>query len=252
MLGYRTVQGNGTVVPNPQGRWSGAQAHQTWDARTRCRNAPVGAPDYASGVTHRVLTPRRRTPGTRLLGAGIAVLLLAGCGGGGAAPSFDVAAGCPAEGRAAGAYPDLEARIPKTFEGRGPDRLDSGRHCDPASLGTLADAGFDEVRFAGGTWDLGGYRAAALVVFEAPGLTAGQVADFYGASAVGANRTQVTGTSTPEIAGRPGYRLDTATGDRVQTVVAWPSTDDDVVNVVITNDLPDPKIQAAVDAFGGA
>ena len=58
-------------------------------------------------------------------------------------------------------------------------------------------------------------------------------------------------TSTPEIAGRPGYRLDTATGDRVQTVVAWPSTDDDVVNVVITNDLPDPKIQAAVDAFGG-
>jgi hypothetical protein len=34
-------------------------------------------------------------------------------------------------------------------------------------------------------------------------------------------------------------------------VVTWPSADPDVVNVVITNDLPDPKIDAAVDAFGG-
>ena len=38
---------------------------------------------------------------------------------------------------------------------------------------------------------------------------------------------------------------------RVQTVVTWPSAEDGLVNVVITNDLPDPKIQAAVDAFAG-
>ena len=86
--------------------------------------------------------------------------------------SFDVAAGCPVEGRVAGAYPDLEKRIPTSYEGRAPDTLDSGRHCDPDSLGSLAKAGFDEVRFAGGTWDFGGERAAALVVFQAPGLTA--------------------------------------------------------------------------------
>jgi hypothetical protein len=202
-------------------------------------------------VTHRSLTRRLRLPATRVAQATLAVALVAGCGGGSAQGPFDVAAGCPAEGRAAGAYPDLEARIPKTYEGRGPDSLDSGRHCDSASLGSLAAAGFDEVRFAGGTWDLGGYRAAALVVFEAPGLTAQQVAEFYGTSAQSANRTQVTAGSTPAIAGRSGYRLDTETGDRLQTVVTWPSEDEGVVNVVITNDLPDPKIDAAVEAFGG-
>jgi hypothetical protein len=182
----------------------------------------------------------------------VVALLIAACNAGGASTSFDVAAGCPAEGRVAGAYPELEKRIPTSYEGRGPDTLDSGRHCDRASLGSLADAGFDEVRFAGGTWDLGGYRAAALVVFEAPGLRADQVADFYATSAQGANRTTVTGRSTPEIAGRPGRRIDTVTGDRLQTVVVWPSADADIVNVVITNDLPDPKIQSAVDAFAGA
>jgi len=98
---------------------------------------------------------------------------------------------------------------------------------------------------------IGGERAAALVVFEAPGLTANQIADFYGTSAQGANRTTITGVSTPEISGRSGYRLNTMTGDRVQTVVVWPSATSDVVNVVITNDLPDPKIESAVEAFGG-
>ena len=195
-------------------------------------------------------------PGRRTSARAAGVLLLvaaivASCGGGPAA-SFDVAAGCPVEGRVAGAYPDLEKRIPTSYEGRAPDTLDSGRHCDPDSLGSLAKAGFDEVRFAGGTWDFGGERAAALVVFQAPGLTAEQVADFYGTSAQTANRTTITGVTTPEIVGRSGHRLDTMTGDRVQTVVVWPSATPDVVNVVITNDLPDGKIQSAVDAFAGA
>lgn len=149
------------------------------------------------------------------------------------------------------AYPALEARVPVNFEGRGPDRLDSGRHCTPGSLGSLATAGFDEVRFAGGTWDFGGNRAAALVVFEAPDLTAGRIAEFYATSARAANRTRVTGESTLTIAGRSGHRLDSMTGDRTQTVVSWPSAEPGIVNVVITNDLPDPKIQAAIDAFGG-
>jgi hypothetical protein len=167
------------------------------------------------------------------------------------AVSFDPTGACTGDGRAAGAYPDLEARIPTTYEGRGPDTLDSGRNCSQQNLGALASAGIDEVRFAGGTWDFGGDRAAALVVFQAPDLTADDVAAFYATSALAANRTTVTGESTPTLAGRPGHRLDTMTGDRVQTVVTWPSADPDVVNVVITNELPDPKIDAAVDAFGG-
>ena len=193
---------------------------------------------------------RRRTSVHGLIGLAVLAAVVAACGGG-AAQSFDVAAGCPAEGRAAGAYPDLEKHIPTSYEGRGPDTLDSGRHCDPASLGSLAKAGFDEVRFAGGTWDFGGERAAALVVFQAPGLTADQIAEFYGTSAQDANRTTITGVSTPEIAGRSGHRINTMTGDRIQTVVVWPSRQPDLVNVVITNDLPDPKIQSAIDAFAG-
>ena len=202
-------------------------------------------------MTHRSTVLHFRVSARALIALASLAVFVAACGGG-APTSFDVAAGCPVEGRVAGAYPDLEKRIPTSYQGRAPDTLDSGRHCDADSLGSLAKAGFAEVRFAGGTWDFGGERAAALVVFEAPGLTANQIADFYGTSAQGANRTTITGVSTPEISGRSGYRLNTMTGDRVQTVVVWPSATSDVVNVVITNDLPDPKIQSAIDAFSGA
>lgn len=212
---------------------------------TRARRYPVG-------VIRRPRSGRAALTATLLAAAvGTAVL---GCSAPPAA-SFDPTGSCTtdasSEGRAGGAYPDLEARVPTSYEGRGPDQLDSGRHCSAANLGALADAGINEVRFAGGAWDFGGDRAAALVVFEAPGLTADQVAGFYEASARTANRTEVTGESTPTIAGRPGHRLDAMTGDRTQTVVTWPAADPDVVNVVITNDLPDPKIEAAVAAFGG-
>lgn len=176
---------------------------------------------------------------------------LAGCAAP-AGPSFDPTGPCTVDGSAPGAYPDLEAAVPPTYEGRPPDALDSGRHCTAANLGSLGELGIDEVRFAGGTWGFGAERAAALVVFRATGLTANALADFYGTSAVAASRTQVLGSSTPVLAGRPGFRLDTRTGGRQQTVVVWPAQAVDTVNVVITNDLPDAKIDAAVDAFGGA
>ena len=179
-----------------------------------------------------------------------AVLVLGACGPA-ATDSFDPTGPCTTDGAAPGAYPELEAVVPTSYEGRGPDRLDSGRNCTAENLGALAGVGISEVRFAGGTWDFGGNRAAALVVFEAPGLTAEAMADFYEKSASAANRTQVIGRSMPALAGRAGHRLDTMTGDRQQTVVVWPAAARDRVDVVLTNDLPDPKIQAAVDAFGG-
>jgi hypothetical protein len=37
----------------------------------------------------------------------------------------------------------------------------------------------------------------------------------------------------------------------MQTVVVWPAAEPDTVDVVITNDLPDARIQDALDAFGG-
>ena len=177
-------------------------------------------------------------------------LALAACAG--AAPSFDPTGPCTADGSAPGAYPELEAGIPTTYEGRAPDTLDSGRNCTAENLGSLGDAGITELRFAGGTWDFGGNRAAALVTFQAPGLTRDGIADFYAESARAANRTEVTGESTPTLAGEATRRLDSTTGNRLQTVVTWAGAEPDTVHVVITNDLPDPKIEAAVAAFGGS
>ena len=187
-----------------------------------------------------------RLPTARLL---LVALFVAACAAPPAA-SFDPSGPCAVDGSAPGAYPELEAMVPAIYESAPPETLDSGRHCTAESLGTLREAGIDEVRFAGGTWGFGGIRAAALAVFSAPGLTADEMAGFYVASARVANRTQVTGESEPTLAGRSVHRLDTETGPRQQTVIVWPAAEADVVNVVITNDLPDPKIEAAVAAFG--
>jgi hypothetical protein len=165
------------------------------------------------------------------------------------AVSFDPSGPCVADGSAPGAYPELEARIPGTYRGEPPELLDSGRNCSDEKLGSLAEA-FDEVRFAGGTWTFGGQRAVVLAVFTAPGLDADQVDAFYTTSADAGPRTEILAESEPSIAGRQGHRIDTKTGERLQTVVVWPADDPDVVNVVITNELPEARIQEAIEAFG--
>lgn len=165
-------------------------------------------------------------------------------------PSFDPIGPCTRDGSAPGAYPELEARVPATYRDAPPETLDSGRNCSSPSLGSLADVGFSEIRFAGGTWGFGAERAAVLAVFSAPGLDADELADFYTESARSATRTEVLADSRPTIAGRPGRRLDTKTGERLQTVIVWPASEPDLVNVVITNDLPEARIADAIDAFG--
>jgi hypothetical protein len=179
-----------------------------------------------------------------------ATLVIAACAAS-SAVSFDPDGPCSGDGRAPGAYPDLEALVPTSFYDGAPDVLDSGRNCTTANLGSLAGRGISEVRFAGGTWTFGAERAAVLAVFRADGLDAAAMAAFYAESAKANGRTKILGQSTPSLGGRAGYRLDTETSTRAQTVVAWPGTGDDVVNVVITSDLPDARIQEAIDAFGG-
>jgi hypothetical protein len=164
--------------------------------------------------------------------------------------SFDPTGACSTDGRAAGAYPDLEALVPTRYQGVPPETLDSGRNCTAGNLGSLASQGISEVRFAGGIWTFGAERAAVLAVFRTAGLTADALATFYADSAQTASRTTITGSTAPMIDGRPGHRLDTKTGERVQTVVVWPGAQPGIVNVVITNDLPDARIQDAIDAFG--
>ena len=184
-----------------------------------------------------------------LLAVALSATLVA-CSGG-APPSFDPTGACTTDGRAPGSYPELEALVPKTYRGEPPMTLDSGRNCSATNLGTLASHGISEVRFAGGTWSFGAERALVLAIFTAPGLDADALSDFYAQSATAAARTQITGQTTPEVAGRPGHPLDTETSGRTQTVMVWPGATKDVVNVVISNDLPDARIQDAIDAFGG-
>ncbi len=226
---------------------------------------PVGRPYQVPGCTDPVpfvsvergfggfgAVSRRLGPVSRLLAAQLLLVALVtvACAAPPAA-SFDPSGPCAGDGSAPGAYPELEAMVPAIYEDAPPETLDSGRHCTAESLGSLRRAGIDEVRFAGGTWGFGGIRAAALAVFSAPGLTADAMADFYATSARAANRTLVTAETESTLAGRPVHRIDTETGPRQQTVVVWPGAEADVVNVVITNDLPDPKIEAAIEAFGG-
>ena len=215
------------------------------DAGTRCQDAPPAANARDSGYP--VSVPRSSL--IRFL-ALAAVLFVAGCSAGPAA-SFDPTGPCSTDGRAVGAYPDLEALVPPGFRGAPPDSLDSGRNCTAGNLGALASQGISEVRFAGGTWTFGAERALVLAVFRTNGLTAESLDAFYTQSAHEAARTEIVGRSAPTIGGRPGRRLDTKTGVRLQTVVVWPAVARDSVNVVITNDLPDARIQDAVDAFGG-
>lgn len=174
--------------------------------------------------------------------------VLGGCSGE-AATSFDPTGACTSDGSVPGAYPELEALVPGTYRGEPPALLDSGRNCSVEALGTLAER-FEEVRFAGGTWTFGGERAVVLVVFSAPGLDAQAMAEFYVQPARTAPRTEILAQSNVSIAGRPGQRLDTRRVDRLHTVVVWPSAQPDQVNVVITSDLPEPRVQDAIEAFG--
>jgi len=179
----------------------------------------------------------------------LVAILFAACSSA-TAGSFDPKGPCTGDGREPGAYPELEARIPTTYYGKAPEKLDSGRNCTQTNLGSLSALGIDEVRFAGGTWTFGSERALVMAVFRGDGLDADKLAKFYASGATANSRTTIDGQTTPTVAGRPGHRLDTTTSERTQTVVTWPATQPNMVNVVITNDLPDARIQDAIDAFG--
>ena len=150
------------------------------------------------------------------------VATLAACGG--SPPSFDPSTPCGDGGRAAGAYPDLEARLPTAFEGRAATSVDSGRHCSDAALGSLITHGAAGIRFAGATWDLGNGRGFSSVVFALPSgdLPAAWIAEFYEIGARTAKRTENIATSRPDLAGAgTTWRLDTLNDLSFQTVITW-------------------------------
>jgi hypothetical protein len=179
----------------------------------------------------------------------LAALAVAGCGTGTPYASFDAGSACTSDGRFPGAYPDLEARLPARFDGRGPDTRDSGRNCTAAELGTLTGHGIAEVRYAGAAWELGDGSGVTLAIFAGSGLTAEWLGEWYEAGARAARRTRNISPSRPTVAGRPAYRLDTVNDDSSQTVITWDAPAGDMVYVVVAADVPEARIQEALAAF---
>ena len=181
------------------------------------------------------------------------VLVTAACGSATPVASFDPASACTTDGRMPGAYPDLEALLPKAYEGAAPATVDSGRNCTKGALGTLADAGIDGVRFAGATWPLGGTTALTVAVFEGDGLDPAKLLDFYVQPAADANRTDKLSTSDATVGGQPARRLDVLRSDGSgSTIVAWPGGAPGRVMVLLASDLGDAKVLSALDTFAGS
>jgi hypothetical protein len=177
--------------------------------------------------------------------------MVAACGGTTAAATFDPASPCPAEGQQPGAYPQLEALLPADYEGAAPDSVDSGRSCTAAALGSLADAGIREMRFAGATWQTGGSSGLTVALFEADGLDATIVRDFYRKGAEEARRTEKIATTDVTVGGRPAKRLDVLGSDGTgQTIVAWPGNAAGRVWVLLAADLGDTKVASALETCG--
>ena len=193
--------------------------------------------------------PSNRRPLWALLLAG--ALLLGACGPSAAGATFDPSAPCPAEGRQPGAYPALEALLPGDLDGEAPDSMDSGRSCTADTLGTLAERGVDELRFAGATWKTGGTSGLTLALFEADGLEAGKMLEFYETGARGARRTEKLVTSDTTVAGEGAKRLDVLGSDGTgQTVVAWPAGRPGAVWVLLAADVGDARVAEILETFG--
>ncbi len=197
----------------------------------------------------------RRPPRPTLPAAALAVTLLATVALGGCAasatPPPDPSAPCAGADvqRAGGFYPDLERLVPPTLGGAAPAIRDSGRYCSEKMLGPLVDAGHDEVRFAGSTFEETGQSGISLIVYEAPGLTAEQVGAAFRAGSGAGRRVQLVSDEARDVRGRTGRRIELINGDTRQVVVVWPAKRPDAVDIVIGVDVSDAAIDEAVDAF---
>ncbi len=193
--------------------------------------------------------PSNRRPLWALLLAGS--LLLTACGPTATVATFDPTAPCPAEGQQPGAYPDLEALLPGELDGAPPDSVDSGRNCSVDKLGTLAERGLDEVRFAGATRKTGATSGLTVAVFRGEGLDPELMLEFYEAGALEARRTEKAVTSDTTVGGRPARRLDVLGSDGTgQTVVAWPGDEPGTVWVLLAADLGDTRVAEILEALG--
>jgi len=204
--------------------------------------------------------PRALAPREALVALLVVALAfaLAGC----SAAAFDPTGPCSTDGSAPGAYPDLEAAVPTSYNGAKPTDLDSGRACSADGLATLASHGVKELRFAGGTWQTGTQSGLSLAVFTnvvGPALDPAWITEFFETSArAGKNVTSIATTDFPISSGVSGRRIDVLNGDSYQSIVIWPKNGQVAVALIAnfiteiqTKAAHDVIVQAAVDALAG-
>ncbi len=172
---------------------------------------------------------------------------------------------CGEDARAAGGFPELEALVPKTLgvEGRPPDRVDSGRNCSDATLGTLKGHGVTELRFAGSTWNGTSSSEGTVVAVLArpsglPLLEAAWVEEFYEAGARAGKKTDNVDVHRRDVGPvRDVFWLDVLNDLSFQTVVTWQDEGLTHVVIVATDVAPlkdrathNATVEAAVAAAG--
>ena len=228
------------------------------DGCTRCLAAPPTGSAYAVEVNPLL----RREARVRRAAHGFVptlalALILVACAPAG--PPFEPSGPCTVDGQAEGAYPELEGAIPEAFRGEPPTTLDSGRSCSDENLGTLAERGVEEVRFAGGLWQTEPRSGVTIARFTARDLEADWVAEFYEAGARRARRTEEIETGAATIAGRAVWRLDTLNDESFQSIVVWPDFTPESIWVVLaasdireigTREAHDGVVADAVAATG--
>ena len=197
--------------------------------------------------------PRRRAAALRAPTVRAAVLsalvslVLAGCGAFGG-PTFAPTGACVVDGRQPGAYPELEALVPKAISGRPSTSVDSGRDCTSTSLGSIANHGVTELRFAGATWDEGGGNGVSIAILGLPDLKPLPIAwveEFYLLGAENGKHTDNIEDSRPTYPGvGTVYRVDALNDLSLQTVIVWP--DAPYARVVIVATQVDPNASRQV------
>jgi len=157
----------------------------------------------------------------------VAALLAAACG---PSATFDPTGACVVDGRAPGAYPELEALVPRVLDGAAPTLVDSGRSCSAAALGELIERGVGEIRYAGAVWDEGNGAGSSIAVFAWPAdgeswaaLPVEWIEGFYEAGARSSSKTSNVETSRPTM-GDAGtvWRLDALNDLSQQAVIVRP------------------------------
>ena len=173
-------------------------------------------------------------------------VVLGACGSSIPVVSFDPSSRrAPTEGQQPGAYPELEALLPTTYQGKAPDNVDSGRNCTPAALGHARRRRHRRGPVRGRHLGPGGTSGLTVAVFRARAWMPTPMLEFYEASAEHRPpHREARRRSDDDRRRRRGPSGWTSCGSdgAGQTIVTWQPADDGPVWVLLAADIGDTKV----------